>query len=231
MAVECLDLSWQLHSETRVTSDLWGMDKPGNKNRDLLCGSKGKHLLDWRWRRKGGGCFNSRGIIIWPFQTPLLRGGWREGAESHCTFHHYDPNPLYFTHWFFGRLLAQQKEKMTRKEKEEFLWYERCSCPYRITTGADGSSSSFIFKLNWSPNKWSKRIPDHGVDWRKHSQTALALIASCIVMINECLNCLILQQGRVQYHLNVAAGTVPTQEAKDNKRNTLAALNANSADI
>lgn len=128
-----------------------------------------------------------------------------------------------------GRILAQQKKKWLRNT-EEFLWCQRCCRPYRITTGADGCSSSFIFKLNWSLNKWFKRIPDHGVNWREHRQTALALIASCIVMINECLNCLILQ-GRVQYHLNLAAGMGPTQEAKHNKRNTLGALNANTADI
>lgn len=57
MAVKCLDLQWQLRPETSVTSDLWGMDKPGNKNRSLLCGSKGKHLLcaEDTERRRGGG--------------------------------------------------------------------------------------------------------------------------------------------------------------------------------
>lgn len=40
-----------LHPETPVTFDLGGMDRPGNKNRGLLCRSgkkekKKKHLLD-----------------------------------------------------------------------------------------------------------------------------------------------------------------------------------------
>lgn len=93
MAVKCLDLQWQLRPETSVTSDLWGMDKPGNKNRSLLCGSKGKHLLCWRHREKEGRGINSQVFIIWSFQSPQMRGAWWERAESHCTFHHYKRNP------------------------------------------------------------------------------------------------------------------------------------------
>lgn len=54
MDVRCLDLQWQLHPETTVTFDPRGMDKPGNKNRGLLCRSEGKHLLRSRHRDTRG---------------------------------------------------------------------------------------------------------------------------------------------------------------------------------